>query len=407
MQIEPAQKAGYSNIIIDNEIGDLATLSFTLDNSGNARSGRIKQKFALNQDNFISVNDNIYANYSQSNTGNKSRYSRSLYSSFSMPLGYYTLGASYSYSEYKITTSGVADTIRNFGNTESKNFYVERVLARGQKYKTNLKFDLDLMDTDNYIEDAYQEPSSYNLTVAGISLNNIFYLKKGTLFLQAKYNRGLDKFGAKKDGTGLGDNLPRAQFDSFGLYGQFGRYFNITPNLPLEYKLTFDSLYSKDSLYGQRKIAIGGLYTVRGFNENVISGDKGYYFRNDFKINVGNLVSNIFRGENNGEDGFEKFANATSFKLYNNDFSLMNFLNKTSFGVFYDYGYVRNKVVDDFNDEGYMSGIGAGLTYYHKNFNASLTYSYGLHSPKFLENINLETQDKETIYFSITYNFGL
>jgi hemolysin activation/secretion protein len=41
MQIEPAQKAGYSNIIIDNEIGDLATLSFTLDNSGNARSGRI------------------------------------------------------------------------------------------------------------------------------------------------------------------------------------------------------------------------------------------------------------------------------------------------------------------------------------------------------------------------------
>jgi len=36
-----------------------------------------------------------------------------------------------------------------------------------------------------------------------------------------------------------------------------------------------------DTLYGSEQILIGGIYTVRGFVRNVLSGDHGYYLRNE------------------------------------------------------------------------------------------------------------------------------
>jgi hemolysin activation/secretion protein len=382
MALEPSAVDGYSNINIDNQIGNSANINAGMDNSGNERTGKDRYKLSLNQDNLLGIGDNIYLNYTQSSNPNSNqRYSKSFYGSASIPFGYWTLGGSYSHSQYLLTTAGRATTLHSSGNSENKTYYIDRVLSRGQKYKISLKAELELNDTNSYLEDTYIAVNSRRTTNGNFYLNNTFYLKNGSLFLQAKYSKGLRWMGAKIDAPNLVKDQARAQFDSYGLYAQLNTNFNIPKtDFPLNYKLTFDSMHSEDSLFGNSQFSLGGRYTVRGFQQSIISGDSGYYFRNDLKTAMANLLPQKF-----------------SHPLFN----------KTSLGIFYDYGHVRNKVVNEVSDEGYMSGAGVGLTYAGKNFTWDLSYAKGLHSPEFLQKIDNLPKEKDIIYFSLNFNFGV
>jgi hemolysin activation/secretion protein len=412
MTMDSGSKAGYSNITIDNQIENLTTLGLAFDNSGQISTGKQKRKVSLNQDNLLGINDNIYLNYSESNgmplfgssrgfnnffgvdDNSNTRFSKAFYSAISFPFGYWTLGATYSYSSYLLTTSGTATTFKSSGNSELKTYYVDRVLSRGQKYKISLKGELTQSDTDSYLEGTYIAVNSRNLTAANFYLNNIFYLPNGTLYIQPKYSRGLTAFGSLKDQRNLTRDKPRAQFETFGLYAQSNLNFNFpATSLPLNHKLTFDSLKSQDSLYGYDQFSLGGRYTIRGFQESMISGDNGYSIKNDLSARVSDLLPVSFLNSDFLKFGSENFLPST--------------LSKLRLGIFYDYGYVRNHVIDAANDKGYMSGAGASISYLGKNFNAEITYSKGLHSPQFLRGVDNISKDNETIYFSLSFNLNL
>lgn len=396
MSIDSSNYDGYSDIIVENKISELSVLSVGADNAGNKRTGKMRHKLGFNQDNLLGINDNILLNYSQTNdAGSDTRYSKSIYVAGSFPFGYWTAGGSYAYSHYLLTTAGSAGALKSSGNSESKTFYLDRVLSRGQKYKISLKGELERNDTDSYLEDTYIPINSRQTTNSNIYLSNIFYLKNGSVYLQPKYSKGWGNFGAKKDEKGLDEDQARAQFDSYGLYGQINTNFNVPKTeFPLNYKLTFDSSYSEDSLYGNNQFAIGGRYSVRGFQETVISGDNGYYVRNDLKANLSSFWP----------------KNIVDIQLLNfvgQKITINSLLSKTSVGVFYDYGYVRNRIINEPNDEGHLSGLGAALSYAGKNFTWDLSYARGLHSPQFLRNIDRLAKEGEIIYLSVNFSLGL
>jgi hemolysin activation/secretion protein len=413
MTMDAGSKAGYSNINVENTIGHQATISVGADNSGNQSTGRQKKKASFNYDNFFGINDNIYLNYSEStgmplfgsssgfnneigtddNTNN--RFSKAFYASTSIPFGYYTFGASYSYSNYLLTTSGNATTVKSSGNSESKTYYIDRVLSRGQKYKISLKGELGQSDTDSYLEDTYLPVNSRQTTEANFYLNNTIYLANGSLYFQPKYSKGLTAFGALKDDRNLAADKARAQFETFGLYAQSNINFNLPKTaIPLNHKLTFDSTKSSNSLYGSDQFSLGGRYTVRGFQESIISGDSGYLIKNDLSVRFVDILPKSLLATKAMNYGGEKFSPSAAFS-------------KMRLGIFHDYGYVRNHVIDSQNDEGYMSGAGATLSYSGDIINWDLTYSKGLHSPQFLRNLDNLTKDNETIYFSLSFNLGL
>lgn len=294
-----------------------------------------------------------------------------------------------------LTTAGSATLFKSSGNSEGKTYYVDRVLSRGQKYKISLKGELGENDTDSYVQDTYIPANSRRTTEANFYLNNIFYLPIGSINIQPKYSKGLTAFGAVKDAKSLTRDKPRAQFETFGLYAQSNLNFTLPKtSIPLNHKLTFDSLKSQDSLYGSDQFSLGGKYTIRGFQESIISGDNGYSVRNDLSARLTDLLPKSLLGTKVMGFGGEKF-------------SATNALSRMRLGVFYDYGYVRNHVIDSENDEGYMSGTGAVLSYAGKFLNWDVTYSKGLHSPQFLRNLDRIQKDNETIYFSLSFNFGL
>jgi hemolysin activation/secretion protein len=413
MTMDAGSKGGHSNINIENTIGRQATISIGADNSGNRSTGKQKRKTSFNYDNFFGINDNIYLNYSESagvplfgsgpgfnneigtNDNSSNRFSKSFYAATSIPFGYWTFGSSYSYSNYLLTTSGTATTFKSSGNSESKTYYIDRVLSRGQKYKISLKGELGKSDTDSYLEDTYLPVNSRRTTEANFYLNNTFYVANGSLYFQPKYSKGLSAFGAMKDRRDLTSDKPRAQFETFGLYAQSNLNFHLPKTaIPFNHKLTFDSTKSSNSLYGSDQFSLGGRYTIRGFQESIISGDSGYLVKNDLSFRLADIVPKAFLSAKTMNYGGEKFSPSAAFS-------------KMRFGIFHDYGYVRNHVIDNENDEGYMSGAGANISYAGNVMNWDLTYSKGLHSPQFLRNLDHLAKDGETIYFSLSFNLGM
>jgi hemolysin activation/secretion protein len=83
-----------------------------------------------------------------------------------------------------------------------------------------------------------------------------------------------------------------------------------------------DSQISKNTLFGSEQFSVGGYYSVRGFRENYLTGDSGYYFRNKANFNIGSLILPLINKENPG---------------------YLTHLNKFKLEPFYDYGHAQTR----------------------------------------------------------------
>lgn len=392
-------KDGYADVIVKNKPTKRTSLNLSYDNSGSDSTGKHKKKASISQDNLLALNDNIYINYTKDNEGHSNdKYSKSFYSNISIPVGYWTTKASYSVSEYLTTVEGSNTNFKSSGKTTTQTYGVDRVMYRSQRFKNSLGFDLDVKEINSYIEDVKSETGSRRLTIGNLYSNNTLYTKAGTFFLKPSYVKGLDIFNAKSDDRhteNMDRNTPRAQYEIFKLYGYWNTNFNIPKTkVPLNYTLSFNGQKSQDALFGSEQFSIGGQYSVRGFDESSISGDNGYNIRNDLKINTFYLLPKIITNSKTMLFGSEK------------GLSISNALSRTYLTVFYDYGYTRNHtVLNGYEDEGYMSGVGTALNYNGKYLDWSLTYAKGLHSPQYLRTRDNISEDRESIYFNVGVEF--
>lgn len=377
IDIKPSNKAGYSDIFIENKINHQTNLSLALDNLGQEATGKHRKQISLSQDNLLGFYDNFYINYAQSNGGSESvKFSKSLYSNFSVPFGYWLLSYSYSQSNYLNTISGNFTTYKSSGHSRQSEYGLERTLRRDKMGKLSFKTALSLKSNKSFNNNSLIRSSSKDLSVFTNSLkyNTKYRLKtltdlNSSAYFTLSYAKGTKLLNATKDPVDISSTEAHAQFNKLLL-----SFKNITPIASnLLYKFDFDSQYSFDSLYGSEKFSIGGPYSVRGFNENSISGDSGYFIKNEVEFRP-----------------FKK-----------------NYLNNITTSAFYDWGYVRDKYLIGDTNKGIMSGIGAAVKYSDKYLDASLTISHGVHSPKFIQNIYNQQKDQETIYFNITTNLGL
>lgn len=397
MTIEPGNERGLSKVLINNNISHPTNITLSYDNSGQESTGKNKRKLAISQDNLFGIYDNLYINYSEDDDPNHNqKFSKNIYSAFSVPFGYWTFLSSYSKAQYFATINDQNNSYNISGQTLSKTFQLDKTLIRGQAFKTKLGTELNLKDTKSFSQNTINSVGTHKLSILTIFNENSFYTKKGTIFLKPSLVQGLDIFDARSDTKDITSNEAHAQYKLARLYGYYNTQFNIPKsNIPLNYLLTFDSQLSQDSLYGTEKFSIGDRYSVRGFDENSISGDNGYYVRNDLKIN--NLY--LFP---------EKLLSSKFFSFNRkNGLSVTNFLSKSYFSVFYDYGYVRNKNIISEAGEGYMSGAGIKFDYLGKFLNWDISFSKGLKSPKFIETIYQQAKDEETLYFNISAALGL
>jgi hemolysin activation/secretion protein len=188
---------------------------------------------------------------------------------------------------------------------------------------------------------------------------------------------------AQKDQKNISNETPKAQFDYFKIYGLLSKKLTIPKTeIPFMLSTEMDSQYAKQTLFGSEQFSVGGYHSVRGFRENYITGDSGYYFRNKANLNIGSLIS-YFGKKSEGFIG-KNLAN----------------LNKFSLELFYDYGYIKNKHIGN-ESSGRLTGTGVKTIFSSKYFNGSLTYSWATNQSRLITSTKKENK---MIYFELSAN---
>jgi hemolysin activation/secretion protein len=399
MDIRPSSglnAAGYSDIVMLNKRPSERTTFYGigLDNGGNKNVGENNLNINLNQDNLLALNDNIYIKYTTDTDFQRDHhYSQSIYSSLSIPYGYWTFNTSLSWSDYKTTVDGLNTSFHTLGDTLTNTFSLDRVLYRSARYRTNLGTTLQLRDTENWIQDIKSVTGSRKSSNVNIFWNNTIYHQYGTLIIKPSYQRGLDWFGSQHDKSDIYDTEPHLQYNMLKMYLYSSIKFDTS--VPITWILTADGQYSFQNLYGVDQQSLGGEYTIRGFHDSTISGDNGFYVRNDIRVPIWNILPD--------------FMTKLEFMDANDNWSLNNALKRTQISLFGDYGYVQNRykiTPDPYNsNHGSMAGVGTGLNYTGKYLNWSLMYARTLDAPDYLQTRDGIKKEEQSIYWHITANY--
>lgn len=286
MEISPGSEPGASLVTISNTPAFPLHVSANADNLGGLSTGRNQASYTLSWDNPLFLND--FITYTHRNTVLESSSYRDAASDsffYSLPFGYWTLQLSYSASDYHSPVTTSSTTLVARGNSETTRAELNYVAYRDQDQKLVLLAALNNKSTRNYLADEYLGVSSRNLSILDADANWAGRFFGLGLNAGLGYSQGLRQFNAKVDTDGAPVTGPHAQAGklrySAGLGAPFsvlGQGFIFTSQLTGQLAL--------EPLYGSEQITIGSYYTVRGFNRNSLSGDRGWFVRNEISTDL-------------------------------------------------------------------------------------------------------------------------
>jgi hemolysin activation/secretion protein len=375
MKIEPGSAIGQSKIVIDNNKRFPARATVGYDNLGNEFTGIHRTNFSGGLDNLLFLNDAINLSYSTNlNDDSQKKDIKSFTSGISIPFGANTFSYDYSHSEFRGINQGVSGPLSLTGYSQRNNVTLDHVLLSEGNFRLSTSASLTTKSSASYLNQQKIETSERKLTIGTIDFTISNYFSNGlNLYLKPSYLKGLKLLNAKQDDKNLTGDTPKAQFDYFTLYASLSKRLTIPKvEIPFTLSTEVNAQYSKQTLFGTEQFSVGGYYSVRGFRENYINGDSGYYFRNKANFNIGS----IFKSSGEG------FVN----------------LNQFAIEPFYDYGYVKNKYADNGSD-GRLAGAGVKTIFSSKYFNASLTYSWATNTSRL---VTSDKKENKLVYFEVS-----
>lgn len=381
IKIEPALDNGGSVVKIENNRKFPAKLTIGRDNLGNDFTGINRSNFSLNLDNLLFLNDNINLNYTTNlDDNNKTKDMQSFAVMFSMPFRYNIFSYDYTYSNFK----GRAGNNFSSGFSQSSKVATERVLLNLNKLKLLSNISLVNKYSVSFVDGRKSAPSERVLSILNIGLIASNYFNNNlSVYINPSYAKGLRILNANKDNPNQINTEPRAEFEALKIYANIGKRLIIPKiKVPINFSTDISGQYSKQTLYGSEQFSVGGYNSVRGFRENYINGDNGYYFRNKLNVNLGSFGSSFINDNNQKKSNFLIKG--------------IEYLNKIALEPFYDYGYAKKNFSDEGAD-GRLSGAGVKLIFNNNYINASIAYSSALSSSKLITS----RKENKMIYFEV------
>lgn len=352
LDIQPGTLPGGSEVVIRNEPAPYYHLLFSLDNQGSVPTGKNQLGASLSTDSLLGWSEFMLFTHRESIPGDKlHQYSTSDSFMLGVPYGYNTFSYNGSISRYVSTIhapSGLDLTAS--GDSASNALNWDRVVYRDQRTRANVAGTFTNKETRSFLEDQLLGVSSRKLSIVDLDGNVSTHVGDGILGLSLGWTQGLSTAGALRDMDNLPLEAPRAQFKKL----KYGATYNL-PFLWQGGEWTLSSALTGQSarttLYGSEQMAIGGIYTVRGFSRSTLAGDSGYYLRNDLSL--------------------RQLINLAGAQL------------PTRWFVALDMGAVRNRVPEV--PQGMLAGMAAGASINWKGATWDIFGACPLMRPAFLE----------------------
>jgi hemolysin activation/secretion protein len=310
IQIEPSTapnaKPGDSDLVVKYVQSKKWRLTFSLDDSGTEATGRYQAGTTLSLDNPFGLNDLFYvsANHNINNHvfSDPAKGTEGQTIHYSLPYGYWLLGFTASNSQYHQSVAGLNQDYVYAGKSNNAEVKLSRLIYRDQSRKTTVAIKGWRRESRNFVDDTEVEVQHRVVGGVEFSLNHKEFIGDATLEGTLAYKRGTGGFGSRAaPEEEFGEGTSRLK-----LYTA-----DISLNAPFkvgEQKLRYSGLiraqWNRTPLTPQDRFAIGGRYTVRGFDgETSLLGERGWLIRNDIGWAMGQSGAELYAGMDYGHVG--------------------------------------------------------------------------------------------------------
>lgn len=274
IQILPGQASGESIVAIENAYGKRFAYNFGIDNYGSSSTGTLRYRAGAEADNVLGFQESFGISYIGTTDSNAVVFSAAV------PYGFHTFSYTTSVSEYQ---QAIGDTALLMGRTFSQSIGWNYVFARSSASRFAVDATLTKLRAERDINDIDLAPQS--LTVLRVGVSGLWHFSShgepAAFTAETGVAQGVPWLAAVHDAHGIGEADAHAQFTRLD--------WSATLQMPLghigptawTYRGTFTGQYSHDALFGNEQLFLGGSDTVRGFTQGSVSGDSGFYLRNE------------------------------------------------------------------------------------------------------------------------------
>ena len=339
IQIEPSKsdgaQLGDSDLVVTYRQGFPLRLSVNADDSGTQATGKYQGSITVSYDNALKLNDLFYVTNTNGMGGGESdsKGTHATTVHYSLPIGYWTLSATSSTRSYYQTVAGLNQNYIYRGISENNEIKINRLLIRDGKQKLNLVVRAFQSKSNNYIDDT--EVNVQRRVVGGwdSTLNHKAFIQEATLESNLTYKRGTGAFGS----------IPAPE-DAFNTGTSRFELVTADVNLSVPFKvddqrIRYNGFWrtqrNRTPLTPQDRFAIGGRYTVRGYDgESVLSAERGWLYRNDLSFTLGNSGQEFYAGLDTGQVGGPTSELLVATRLTGSVLGLRGAIHKLNYDIF-------------------------------------------------------------------------
>ncbi|WP_350297135.1 ShlB/FhaC/HecB family hemolysin secretion/activation protein [Limnohabitans sp. Rim8] len=281
LQLRPGEQIDTSDVVLDYNRQRPLRGYFSLDDSGSSATGKLMAQATLSWDSPLGLSDLAYLSTSRDvahrQDGPRGNDSQTLH--YSVPWGYWLMGATLSRSNYRQTIAGAFQSYLYSGQTQSRELQLGRVIHRDANSKTSVQVKGFSRQSNNFIDDTEVEVQKRSTAGWEASVLHARYWGQVNGDLQLSYKRGTGAWGAMAAPEELfGEGSSRMQVGTAVANLQWpvadGNRLTAVHYLKLQVNRT--------PLVPQDRMCLGGRYTVRGFDgRQNLCGDRGLLLRND------------------------------------------------------------------------------------------------------------------------------
>jgi hemolysin activation/secretion protein len=306
----PEVRPGDSDLYIRWSQGRPFRLALTVDDSGTRATGRTQGALTFSYDNALDLNDLFYVTVQGSlrddadgqggvpaehaNRGHTLHYS--------LPWGRWLLALQASVQDYRQVVAGASQVYVYRGETRQQDLRLSRLVHRDAVSKTTLSVRAWHRQSSNFIDDTEIEVQRRRTAGWELGAQHQRTIGAAALSLGISYRRGTGAAGAlaaPEDAFGEGASRPRIVNADLSLSLPLG-----VAGADLRYGVTASGQWSRQPLVPQDRFAIGGRYSVRGFDgEQTLSAARGGWLRQELQWAFAGSGQSLYLGLDHGEVG--------------------------------------------------------------------------------------------------------
>ncbi|MBA5688165.1 ShlB/FhaC/HecB family hemolysin secretion/activation protein [Rugamonas apoptosis] len=317
IQILPAEGAGAgpgdSDLAVLWRQGWPLRASLSLDDSGSAATGKYQAAMTISYDHPLALNDLFFisVNHALSHAQSSGQGATAHYS---LPYGRWLLGATAAHNRYRQSVPGAFQAYTYSGESKNGDLKLARVVYRDAVSKSTVSLRGWARSSRNFIDDTEVAVQRRRMAGWEMGLEQRATIGPATLELHLNYRRGTGAWHAQRaveEARGEGTS----RFGLIATDATIGVPFTVAGQ-QLRYQGAWRSQHNRTTLIAQDRFAIGGRYTVRGFDgENSLVAERGWLLRNEIGVPLGASAQELYVGLDHGEVAGPSSANLVGKRL--------------------------------------------------------------------------------------------